>query len=92
VVSDTGQELAKKDVHLPAAVDPEDEPSAEWGWHGGFPRGSVIMGWIAAIIILLMTIGNHQGRIEDIYLVCTGVGMILLLIRHGIRSRNSWRQ
>jgi uncharacterized protein DUF2631 len=86
------QELAKRDEHVPATVDPQDEPSAAWGWHGGFPRGSVIMGWVSAIIILLMVIGNHQGKIEDIYLVVIGIGMILLLIRHTARSRRSWRR
>lgn len=89
------QELAKRDEHSAAVgspgVSPEDEPSAEWGWHGGFPRGSVIMGWISAVIILLMLIGNHQGRVEDIYLVVVGVGMILLLIRHTAKARHNWR-
>jgi hypothetical protein len=88
----TDQELAKRDRHSPAMVDPEDEPSAEWGWHGSFPRGTVIMGWVSAVIILLMLIGNHQGRVEDIYLMCTGVGMVLLLIRHTARARRSWRR
>jgi hypothetical protein len=86
------QELAERDSHTPATVDPEDEPSAQWGWHGSFPRGSVIMGWISAVIILLMLIGNHQGHIEDIYLVVIGVGMILLLIRHTAKARRSWRR
>jgi hypothetical protein len=90
------QELAKRDEHSPAVVppgvSPVDEPSAEWGWHGGFPRGSLIMGWVSAVIILLMLIGNHQGHIEDIYLVAVGVGMILLLIRHTARARRSWRR
>jgi hypothetical protein len=39
-----------------------------------------------------MVIGNHQGKVEDIYLVCTGVGMILLLIRKMMRDRRSWRR
>ena len=33
------RELAKR-----PAVDPHDEPSAEWGWHGSFPRGKIIAG------------------------------------------------
>ena len=27
-----------------AGVDPQDEPSAEWGWHGRFPRARAIAG------------------------------------------------
>nr|WP_245607001.1 DUF2631 domain-containing protein [Pseudonocardia spinosispora] len=88
----TGHDVAKRDDHSPATVDPQDEPSAEWGWHGSFPKGALIMGWVSAVIILLMLIGNHEGRVEDIWLVGTGVVMILLLIRHSIRARRSWRR
>lgn len=86
------QELAKRDEHVPATVDPRDEPSAEWGWHGTFPKGSVIMGWISAVIILLMLIGNHEGRVEDIWLIGTGVVMVVLLVRHSVRAKRSWRR
>ncbi len=24
----------------PGEVDPRDEPSAEWGWHGSFPKAT----------------------------------------------------
>jgi hypothetical protein len=92
VVAGTGHEVAKRDDHSPATVDPRDEPSAAWGWHGGFPRGTVIAGWVSAIILLLMTIGNHEGHIEDIYLVCIAVGIILMLIRKSVRDRRSWRR
>jgi hypothetical protein len=30
-------------------VDPAEEPSAEWGWHGGFPRGMIIAGWVVVM-------------------------------------------
>ena len=45
----TGQELAKSNGRAPATVDPEDEPSVAWGWHGGFPRGTLIAGWFTVI-------------------------------------------
>ena len=32
-----------------ARVDPADEPSAEWGWHGGFPKGTVAGGVVTVI-------------------------------------------
>ena len=87
----TGQELAKRDGRPPATVDPADEPSAAWGWHGGFPRGTMIAGWITVLLLLLMTIGNHEGHIEDIYLV----GFALLtaggLIHQSLRRRRFWR-
>ncbi len=69
VVARNSRELAKR-----PAVDPRDEPSAEWGWHGGFPHGELIAGWSVVVILLLFLIGNHQGRTEDIWLIGFAVG------------------
>jgi hypothetical protein len=73
-------------------VSPEDEPSAEWGWHGSFPRGAVIAGWVVAIILFAMLIGNQQGHVEDIYLIVFGALMICLQVYAIARRRKSWRR
>jgi uncharacterized protein DUF2631 len=91
-VAGTGRELASRNGHQPATVDPEDEPSAAWGWHGGFPRGMVIAGWISTAIVLLMIIGNHTGHVEDLWLVGTAAVMAGGLVRHSLRQRYSWRR
>jgi Protein of unknown function (DUF2631) len=92
VVAGTGQDLAKSNGRATATVDPADEPSAAWGWHGGFPRGTVIAGWFSAVLLLLMTIGNHEGHIEDIYLVGIALGTAYGLVRHSRQQKNSWRR
>ena len=74
------------------AVDPQDEPSAEWGWSGGFPRGEVIAGWVCVVILLLFLIGNHTGRVEDLWLIGLAVVMAIGLIMHSVRRRNAWRR
>ena len=84
--SETGHEVVK------GAVSPQDEPSAEWGWHGSFPRGRQIAGWFAAVACFLMLIGNQIGHVEDIYLVLTGVTLVLLLIWDLSKRRNPWRR
>ncbi|WP_232662458.1 DUF2631 domain-containing protein [Pseudonocardia sp. TRM90224] len=81
------RELAKRPT-----VDPHDEPSAEWGWHGGFPRGMMIAGWISVIALLFMQIGNHQGRTENLWLVGIAVIMAIGLINVSLRKRNAWRR
>ncbi|MBE9374355.1 DUF2631 domain-containing protein [Saccharopolyspora sp. HNM0983] len=66
------------------AVDPAEEPSVEWGWHGGFPKGTQIGGWISVIAMVFMLFDNHQGivsggdafKIEDFYLI----GITLALV------------
>jgi hypothetical protein len=92
VVAGTGQDLAKQEERLPGTVDPADEPSAEWGWHGSFPRGELIAGWGSVAAMLLMLIGNHQGRVEDVWLIVIAVIMAFGLIMRTIKSRRSWRR
>jgi hypothetical protein len=95
VVANTGQEVAHRNGHAAVSttgVDPEDEPSAAWGWHGGFPRGSVIAGWFTVVAMLIMLIGNHQGHVEDVWLVVIAAVMAFGLVRHNLKQRTSWRR
>lgn len=74
------------------AVDPHDEPSAEWGWHGAFPRGVKIAGWLSTLAVFSLLIGNHHGRTENIWVIGTGVAMALGLIWLQVRGRTPWRR
>jgi hypothetical protein len=75
-------ELEKKPSQ---AIDPAEEPSVEWGWHGGFPKGTQIAGWFSVVAVLCMLIGNHQGilsggghfKMEDVWLIGTAVVLAL---------------
>jgi len=82
-------ELESRPAH---GADPHDEPSAEWGWHGVFPRATRIAGWLTAFAMLAMLIGNHRGHIEDIWLIATAAVIIGALIYDRIRSRTPWRR
>jgi len=73
-------------------IDSADEPSAEWGWHGGFPKGMLIAGWLSVGAMLIMLIGNHEGRTEDIWLIGVAVLMAFGLAMHTVRQRNAWRR
>lgn len=88
-------ELDTRDEHSHDAVavrDPHAEPSAEWGWHGTFPRASLIGGWSIVVILLLMLIGNHAGRVEDLWLIGLALASAGALIWVQIRRRTSWRR
>jgi hypothetical protein len=74
------------------AVDPHEEPSHEWGWHGQLPKATRIAGWASAVFCFLMLIGNHHGQTENIYLVASGVVIIALLLWDAARRRTSWRR
>lgn len=72
--------------------DPQDEPSAEWGWHGRLPKGAMIGGWFVAIAMFGMLIGNQVGHVEDFYLVIVGILMIFLQVMVIRRRNRSWRR
>ncbi|MGH3564556.1 MAG: DUF2631 domain-containing protein [Pseudonocardia sp.] len=74
------------------AVDPQDEPSAEWGWHGSFPRGQMMAGWVSVVLLLTMLIGNHEGATEDVWLIGLAAVMAFGLVLHTVRKRRSWRR
>jgi len=75
-----------------ARVDPADEPSVEWGWHGHFPRLARASGWIVTIALLAMIIGNHRGNIEDIWLIALAASLVFILLRDAARRRTAWRR
>ena len=81
-----------REVARGPAIDPAEEPSVEWGWHGGFPRGMMIAGWFSVGALLIMLIGNHRGRTEDLWLIGSAVLLALALVLHTVRKRNAWRR
>jgi hypothetical protein len=85
-----GSQLAKRSRN---AVDPHEEPSADWGWHGRLPRGREIGGWITAIGLFAMAFfGNQIARTEQLYLLFIGIGVVAVLIWSRVRQRTSWRR
>lgn len=90
-------ELEKKPSQ---AIDPAEEPSVDWGWHGGFPKGTQIAGWFSVFAVLVMLIGNHQGilsggasfKTEDGWLVFIAAALVVGLLADLRRKRTSWRR
>lgn len=73
-------------------VDPTNEPSAEWGWHGTFPNATRIAGVLTAILILVMMIGPYQNRLQDFWMVPIALGILVLIVRGTIKRRHAWRK
>jgi hypothetical protein len=46
---------------------------------------------ITAIILLLMIMGNHTGRVEDIFLLLSAAALIFMLIVDWVLRRNGLR-
>jgi hypothetical protein len=73
-------------------VDPAEEPSAEWGWHGSFPVAGPVAGVASILVLLAMLVGNHEGRIENMYLIGIAALIALGLVLHFVKRRNAWRR
>lgn len=68
-------------------VDTADVPSAAWGWSHENRTLMRVAGWFFAIFLLLMLIGNHSGKVEDMYLIGFAAAIIILLVRDIILRR-----
>lgn len=67
------------------------ETPEDWGWHHEFKHATPALGWLMTVAMLLFLIGNHEGRVEDLYLLGFAAIMIFLLIRDRIKRKNAWR-
>jgi hypothetical protein len=79
-VASNSRELAQRPT-----VDPLDEPSVEWGWHGSFPNGTRI----AAVVV---AIGHHASMTEIIWMVVPALAVIFGVVWGSLRKRHAWRR
>ncbi|GAY07893.1 DUF2631 domain-containing protein [Pseudonocardia sp. N23] len=86
-----GSELAKR-PGAEVEVDPLDEPSAEWGWHGSFPNGTLIAAIATAIILPILLIGHHASWTEIVWMVVPALFVLGGVIGGLIKRRNAWRR
>ncbi|WP_436501250.1 DUF2631 domain-containing protein [Actinokineospora sp. HUAS TT18] len=86
-------ELEKRKATPAAAfrVSPQEEPSAEWGWHGGFPRATLVAGVLVGLSMFAMLIGNHTGWTENLWLIGTGLFLLAGIGWLVHKRRTSWR-
>ncbi|MPZ65063.1 MAG: DUF2631 domain-containing protein [Pseudonocardiaceae bacterium] len=70
----------------PHGVD-ADEPSAEWGWHGSFPTGRRIAGWVTVVGLFSMAFFDHGGISETWWLAALASVVAMLLIRNEFKQR-----
>lgn len=86
--------MAHKDVEPIARselVELDGEPSADWGWHGHFPRATRISGWVVIVFLLAMITVDRLGHISEIYLIALAVLSALVLVGDATQRRRSWR-
>jgi hypothetical protein len=86
-VASDSRELAQR-----PEVDPDEEPSAEWGWHGSFPKGTMAGGVVTIILCAAFLIGPYQSHTQYLWLIGVIVVVLAGMAFQVRRSRNSWRR
>jgi hypothetical protein len=69
----------------------EHERPEDWGWHGETGKWGRIGGWIAVLVTLTFLIGNHEGKVEDLWILGIVLVMVIVLIRDSRHRKNAWR-
>jgi len=69
----------------------EHERPEDWGWHGEIGKWGRRTWWIAPLFLLAMLRGNHQGNVENIWLIGTAVLMLVVFLYDRSRRKNAWR-
>ena len=88
-VNQPGREEAvvRADAHPVEHERPED-----WGWHGETGKWGRVGAWIAILILLSFSLArNHEGRVEDAWVIGTALVMVLILLWDMRRRKNAWR-
>ncbi|MFE9788196.1 DUF2631 domain-containing protein [Nocardia salmonicida] len=83
----TDLDKASTERAVATSVDPAEVPSAAWGWSGESRKTFRIAAWVVIVALLGMTIGNHQGHVEDIFLVGLAAVMALILVADSLTRR-----
>jgi len=73
-------------------LEPDEEPSAAWGWHGTPQRAGKIAGWFTAFALFAMLIGNKEGHVGDFFLVAPGTILVVMLIASHLKARKAKRR
>ena len=84
-----GTELdpAKNDPVVAGHVDTAEVPSAAWGWSGESHKTFRRAGWTIVVFLLVMMIGNHTGKVEDLFLIGFAAAIAAILVRDIITRR-----
>jgi hypothetical protein len=69
----------------------EHERPEEWGWHGEMGKTGRRLVIIPILFMLAYLVGNHEGRMEDLWLIGIALIMVLILVWDARRRKNAWR-
>jgi hypothetical protein len=69
----------------------EHERPEDWGWHGEMGKWGRRTWFLGPLAILAFLFGNHEGKVEDIWLICIAALMVVVFLYDRVRRKNAWR-
>jgi hypothetical protein len=69
----------------------EHERPEDWGWHGEAGRAGRVAGIVTIVFLLVLTQGNHEGHVEDVWLIGAALLIAISLLWDYRRRKNAWR-
>jgi Protein of unknown function (DUF2631) len=69
----------------------EHERPEDWGWHGEMGKWGRRTWWIAPLFLIAMLFGNHQGHVENVWLISIAALLVVVFLYDRIRRKNAWR-
>ena len=69
----------------------EHERPEEWGWHGEMGKWGRRLWILPFLFLLAYLVGNHRGRVEDIWILVIALLMLVVVFWDRSRRKNAWR-
>jgi hypothetical protein len=70
----------------------QHERPEDWGWHHDMGKYGRIALVLPIAFLMAMIFGNHEGRVENIWLIGTAVLLVVILGWDARRRKNAWRK
>jgi hypothetical protein len=67
------------------------ERPEDWGWHAEAGKAARITGWVMVVVLLVMMIGNHEGNVENLWILGFAAIIVVSLLWDARRRKNAWR-
>jgi hypothetical protein len=77
--------------HSTDAHPVEHERPEDWGWHGEMGTWGRRLWILGPLAILAFLFGNHEGKVEDIWLGIIAALMVVVYLYDRARRKNAWR-
>lgn len=85
------QSRREEGIVRPGETPVHDEHPADWGWHAESGRFGRITGWLMVLALLALLFGNHEGQVENLWILGFVLTLVVMLLWDVRRRKNAWR-